>query len=368
MIRVQRMLFLLVSAVLLLGTASSALGRIQPDAPPPIYYLTSTILPPDQLQYQAQALDINTRVIARLGRPLPLDNRLFDQVAWSPDRQWVALSGESSGLYLAGIARGQVEPIMIQGLVDSPMAWSPDGVRLAYVALAEDDLIQFEGQLALWVYDRADGSRRQLARDPAQYARLDWSPDGTRLAYVSFDGTTQTINLIEWLPDSKQTVLVTDANDPAWSPDGAWIAYYALQGADQEIFVIRPDGTEGRPLTRNHLQDVLPTWSPDGRWLSYLSVRGSDLDIVALPTACLTDPAACTPHILTANDQIDSPFMWSPDGRYLLYRTFPPGLPPQWLLLDTTCLDTAAGCDEAASHPLPLPSDESALALVWGAG
>jgi len=108
--------------------------------------------------------------------------------------------------------------------------------------------------------------------------------------------------------------------------------------------------------------------SPDGRWLSYLSVRGSDLDIVALPTACLTDPAACTPHILTANDQIDSPFMWSPDGRYLLYRTFPPGLPPQWLLLDTTCLDTAAGCDEAASHPLPLPSDESALALVWGAG
>ena len=69
--------------------------------------------------------------------------------------------------------------------------------------------------MALWVYDRADGSRRQLARDPAQYARLDWSPDGTRLAYVSFDGTTQTINLIEWLPASKQTVLVTAANDPA---------------------------------------------------------------------------------------------------------------------------------------------------------
>ncbi len=357
----------ILSGVLLLGSASVGVGQIQPEPPPPIYYLTSTVLLPDQIQYQAQALDISTRVIARLGRPLPLENRLFDQITWSPDRQWIAFGGETSGLYLAGISRGQVEQVTAQGIIDSPMAWSPDGMRLAYVALAEENLIQFAGQLALWVYDRADGSRRQLARDPAQYARMAWSPDGTRLAYVSFDGTTQAINLIEWLPERKQTVLVPAANDPAWSPDGKWIAYYALAGADQDIFVIRPDGTERRALTRNPVQDVLPVWSPDGRWLSYLSVRGSDLDIVALPTACLTDPAACIPRILTANDQIDSPFGWSPDSRYLLYRTFPPGQPPQWLLLDAACLDTVAGCDESNSHPLPLPADDPVLALVWGA-
>jgi Tol biopolymer transport system component len=358
---------LLLTGTLLLGAGSSLMGRaLQPDPLPPIYYLTSTLAPPDQLIYQAHALDVQSRLVADLGRPLALDNRLFDQIAWSPDRAWIALGGETSGLYLVNLARGAVQPIAAQGVIDAPMVWSPDGRYLVYVAEAAASPIQFQGQMALWLLDRADGTRRELDRDPMQNARLDWSPDGAQVVYVRFDGTQQSINLVSIALDAKPSVLVMDGTDPAWSPDGEWIAYYGIDDTDQEVYVIRPEGGQAQAVTRNSVQDVQPVWSPDGGWLSYLSARGSDLDVVVVPVNCLADTLTCAPQPLTVNDVIESPFMWSPDGRYLLYRAFPSAAAPQWLLLPTGCLDSAAGCAGVEPLPVPFPPTESVVGVAWG--
>jgi dipeptidyl aminopeptidase/acylaminoacyl peptidase len=357
----------LFSGVWFLISGSVLVGRAQSEPPPPVYYITSNLQLPDQLQYQAQALDIPTRVVAPFGRALPLENRLFDQITWTPDREWVAFAGETSGLYLVAIANGWAEQIIAQGVVDSPMAWSPDGTRLAYVAEAETSPVQFTGQMAVWVYDRTDGSRRELARDPAQYARLDWSPDGTRLVFVRFDGVNQSISLIDLAGDAKPTPLVLNASDPAWSPDGSWVAYYAIDDTDQEIFAIRPEGGEPYALTRNNVQDIRPVWSPDGRWLSFLSTQGADLDIVAIPTTCVGAEALCVPQVLTANNGMDFPFIWSGDSQFLLFQTFPLGEPSRWMWMNTACLVSPTGCGAVVPEVVPLPPDESVLAVVWGA-
>ncbi|HTE04427.1 MAG TPA: Tol-Pal system protein TolB, partial [bacterium] len=95
----------------------------------------------------------------------------------------------------------------------------------------------------------------------------NWSPDGTRVAFVvAHVGGGQIY--VEDLA-AKRSVSLTDPQAislrPAWSPDGAWIAFLSIHGSDLALWVMHPDGSGQRRLApaAGNLS-VLPviSWTP----------------------------------------------------------------------------------------------------------
>ena len=82
---------------------------------------------------------------------------------------------------------------------------------------------------------------------------------------------------------SRARLLIRDAYSPAWSPDGSKLAFVSSRSGDEEIYLARADGSGVTRLTRSAGPDLSPAWSSDGRRLAFsrnaeiwtMSVNGS---------------------------------------------------------------------------------------------
>jgi Tol biopolymer transport system component len=93
-----------------------------------------------------------------------------------------------------------------------------------------------------------------------------WSPDGTKIAYMSFRAYGQEIFVMN--ADGSNQVNLTESvnsaiiDQPTWSPDGTMIAFRAFVDNDSEIFIIRIDGSGLMNVTNHAAYDQYPAWSP----------------------------------------------------------------------------------------------------------
>jgi Tol biopolymer transport system component len=79
-------------------------------------------------------------------------------------------------------------------------------------------------------------------------------------------------------------LLIRDAHSPAWSPDGSRLAFVSARSGDEEIYVARANGRQVTRLTRSPGPDLGPAWSRSGRRLAWsrdreiwtMSAFGSD--------------------------------------------------------------------------------------------
>jgi len=114
-----------------------------------------------------------------------------------------------------------------------------------------------------------------------------WSPDGSHLAYVSFETGHATV-YVQSLYTNQRVVLANfrgSNSAPAWSPDGKQLAVVLTRDGSSQIYLVRPDGSELRRLSFSGAIDTEPNFSPDGQSLLFTSDRGGSAQIYRMPVA-----------------------------------------------------------------------------------
>lgn len=144
-----------------------------------------------------------------------------------------------------------------------------------------------------------------------------WSPDGRRLAYVSFENKKPVV-YVHSLLDGKRHVAANfrgSNSAPAWSPDGKTLAVSLSREGGSQIFLINPDGSGVRRLTSSSAIDTEPRYSPDGKWIYFTSDRGGSPQIYRMPAN------GGEPQRVTFEGSYNVSPRLSPDGRTLAYIT-----------------------------------------------
>jgi len=133
-----------------------------------------------------------------------------------------------------------------------------------------------KGRYSLNVAD-ADGFNVQsVVGSPQPIISARWSPDGSKIAYVSFE-KKKPIIYIQSLVTGQRTILANfkgNNSSPAWAPDGKRLAIVLTYNANSQIYLIDPDGSNLKPLIQSAHIDTEPVWSPDGRTIYFTSDRG----------------------------------------------------------------------------------------------
>lgn len=180
--------------------------------------------------------------------------------------------------------------------------------RIAYVTKAGT-------RFTLWVAD-ADGENAQSAlASPEPIISPAWSPNGSQLAYVSFESRKPVIYAHD-VSTGKRRLLANfrgSNSAPAWAPDGRQIVATLSRAGGSQLYALDANGGEPRRLTQSSSIDTEPAFSPDGKFIYFVSDRGGAPQIYRM-TATGANPERVT---FTGSYNI-SPAV-SPDGRWLAY-------------------------------------------------
>lgn len=112
-----------------------------------------------------------------------------------------------------------------------------------------------------------------------------WSPDGSHLAYVTFE-QGHAVTYVQSLLMRQRMVLAAfpgSNSAPAWSPDGKQLAIVLTRDGSSQIYLVRPDGSGLRRITFSDAIDTEPSFSPDGQYLLFTSDRGGSAQVYRMP-------------------------------------------------------------------------------------
>ncbi len=189
--------------------------------------------------------------------------------------------------------------------------WSPDGGRLAYVS--------FESRKpVVYVHTLSNGQRMPVANFKGSNSAPAWSPDGTRLAVaLTRDGLSQLYMIDARGGDTSPRRLTSSSSidtEPNFSPDGKSIYFTSDRGGSPQIYRIGADGGDASRVTFNSSYSVSPRVSPDGKLLAYISRRDGRYLV------SVKDLASGNEDVLSENGREEAP-SFAPNGKWVLYAT-----------------------------------------------
>lgn len=240
---------------------------------------------------------------------------------------------------------------------------SPDGAHIVYVRNSADVMVD-RTHSTLWLIDTRTGRQAPLAAGPGNHTSPRWSPDGSRIAYVSaLDGQSPQL-FVRWSASGEEarvTGLPDSPSDLSWSPDGRQLAYvmavpgtptkmgsappkpegakwaeplevidrvtyradgsgYIKPGYDH-VFLVAADGGAPRQLTFGDVNDNGPlSWTPDGKTIILSAVRTPDWEREPNNSEVYSlDVATAAMTALTKRYGPDAAPVVSPDGQHIAF-------------------------------------------------
>ena len=147
--------------------------------------------------------------------------------------------------------------------------WSPDGSKIAFIS-------DMSGEEQIYLVDqKGEGKPVQLSTAfSSMLSPLEWSPDGKRIAVSDKDGKLYVLTLV-----NKNVIEIADhefgeLNDYHWSPDGGHLAFSMRDwNGYGSIYIWSASDNKVRRITSEFFNEYDPVWDPDGNYLYYLSDR-----------------------------------------------------------------------------------------------
>lgn len=205
--------------------------------------------------------------------------------------------------------------------IDAMPSWSPDGRRIVFHARRPPEKSGVLPTRKIWIMDRDGKHVRKLSDGAADEYHAVFSPDGTKVVFVSEANGSRDIWVMD--ADGKNPLPLTDdpglEDHPCWSPDGRQIAYAALpkDGGNFDLWVMNADGSGKRKLTSTAANEVFPAWHPQGRMIAFATDLNGNFDVYGIS---LADERLVPIVTGPANDTRPA---WSPDGTKIAFTRWP---------------------------------------------
>jgi TolB protein len=185
---------------------------------------------------------------------------------------------------------------------------SPDGQRIAYMSFAG-------GMPHVRIMDVDGSNDRALIEAQSMSFSPRWAPDGRSIAFsMAVDGNTDiyVVSADGGFPRRLTTTPGVDTS-PSFSPDGSKIVFESDRSGTQQIYVMESNGSSQRRISFGGGANSSPVWSPDGERIAFSRWTGSSAGIGVM------SPSGSNEKMLTNGWQDESP-SWAPDSEWLVFQ------------------------------------------------
>ena len=252
---------------------------------------------------------------------------------WSPDGRWISYVSRGDIFLLA--TDSSSPPVNISyGHGGASARWAPDGDSIVFIRGGPHG----HDQIARLPADYPPGPVEPEYLTAGPYTNRDprLSPDGRWIAFASDrSGYNDWKRMDIWIMSSSggEARLLTPGTEdshesaPAWSPDGTRIAFVSNRSGWRNIGVVDVKGGQTRMLTTSEWDEYNPQWSPDGIEIGFVANRQWNFHLMRVSADGGEPRQLTTRHGVSGGFeglQARGTFRWSPDGESIAYTYMGP--------------------------------------------
>ncbi len=224
----------------------------------------------------------------------------------------VAYVNENRGArdYRLEIADADGEAVQVAVRSNEPIispSWSPDGSKVAYVSFEQRKPV-------IYVQNLVTGGRKVVVNEKGSNSAPSWSPDGSKLTVaLSKDGHTQVYSVNA---EGGGLRRLSNSNgidtEPQYSADGQTIYFTSDRSGGPQIYKMSSSGGNATRVTFSGSYNISPRVSSDGKTLAWVSQRDGGYSLYAMNLASGQE--------MRLADAATEP-SFSPNGKYIMYAT-----------------------------------------------